>query len=60
MLEVPSYMLIAQRVQEKTNYDESLAKFDMMWGGNDIIHHWFNDEIVWHIRASNVGLVNCA
>lgn len=37
-----------------TTFDNVLVKFNLVWGGNDLILS--NDKIVWHIRVPNVRL----
>lgn len=60
---LPNYARIAWEKALKDSkreaiYDHVLAKFDVVWFGNGLIYHRSNDNVVWHIRVPNVGLVS--
>lgn len=43
--------------KKESTYDNVLAKFDMVCGGNEIIYLRSNAKTVWHIRMLKFGLV---
>lgn len=43
--------------KKNTHYNDSLTKFDMVWGRNELVYHMSNDRIMCHIKTPNVSLV---